>query len=216
MNALENNEQRNKRLRGVYLIMDTVIQQRYTHVELARCALEAGVHLLQYRDKKATGRQMLAETGEIATMARQTSTTFLVNDRSDFAVVGDADGVHVGQEDLPVPAARLIVGADRIVGGTSSTLGEALQVEQDGADYVALGHIFETSTKQKDYPPRGLGLLKDVCEAVSIPVVAIGGITIDNAPQVIEAGADIIAVCSPVCTADDPAAAAARFVELFE
>lgn len=204
-----------QRLRGVYLVTDTTIQQRYTHVELAQCAIQAGVHLLQYRNKQATARQALADIREISALCRHSRTTFMVNDRADLAVVGGAQGVHVGQEDLPIGAARQVVGRDRIVGGTSSMVEEALQVERDGADYVALGHVFDTTTKQKDYPPRGTHVLKKVCDAVSIPVVAIGGITLASAPRVIDAGADMIALCSPICTADDPARATAEFVSLF-
>lgn len=206
---------KDKRLHGVYLITDTAIQHRYSHVDLAKCAVQAGVHLVQYRDKAAPGRQALADIRAIASVCRDTRTTLMVNDRADLTIIGEADGVHIGQEDLPIPAARKVIGPDRIIGGTSSTLEEALQVERDGADYVALGHIFDTTTKQKDYPPRGLDTLKEVCDAVSIPVVAIGGITMGNARDVIDAGADMIALCSPICTADDPARAAAEFVALF-
>lgn len=204
-----------KRLRGLYLITDTTIQQRFTHQQLARQALEAGVQMIQYRDKKKSGREILSEVRDIAELTADEEIKFIVNDRADFALSGNADGVHLGQDDLPISAAREILGNDKIIGGTSSTPEEALQVEQEGADYVALGHIFETTTKKKEYPPRGLETLREVCSAVSIPVVAIGGITLENAPRVIEAGADIIAVSSAICTAEDPVQQARKFVDLF-
>jgi len=204
------------RLKGVYLITDTVIQQRYSHRQLAGFALEAGVHMIQYRDKVAGARQALEELRVISAMTRPSATRFIINDRADLAIAGGTDGVHVGQDDLPVSAARDVVGAGLIVGGTSSTLEEALQVERDGADYVALGHIFETTTKQKKYAPLGLEVLAEVCRAVSIPVIAIGGITLENAQWVRDAGADVIALCAPICMADEPVRAASRFVELFD
>lgn len=208
-------EGRRRRLHGVYLITDAEIQQQFTHVELAEQAVEAGVQLIQYRTKKTGGRQALKEIRAIADRTGPSRTVFVVNDRPDYALAGGADGVHLGQNDLPIPAARKLLGKEKVIGGTSSTVEEALQVEQDGADYVALGHIFETATKKKAYPPRGLDLLRKVCDAVSIPVVAIGGITLQNAPVVIEAGADIIAVSSAICAAENPRRQAEKFVGLF-
>ncbi|MFH5831455.1 thiamine phosphate synthase [Halalkalibaculum sp. DA3122] len=202
-----------KGLKGIYLITDTIIQHRFSHVELAMMTVEAGVQMIQYRNKQMTARESIAEIREIAEITSGTETTFIVNDRADLALAGGADGVHLGQDDLPIPAARKVLGKEKIIGGTSSTVEEALQVEQAGADYVALGHIFETTTKQKHYPPRGLETLREVAEAVSIPLVAIGGITLENARDVFEAGADIIALSSAICAADDPGEAARKFVE---
>lgn len=202
-------------LSGVYLITDTYIQQRFSHIALARQAEEAGVRMIQYRDKQATGREALADIETVTSKLKDSQLSFIVNDRTDYALAGGADGVHLGQDDLPVAAARSLLGDEKIIGGTSSTVEEALQVEEQGADYVAVGHIFETETKKKDYPPRGLETLQKVCEAVSVPVVAIGGITLLNAPSVIRAGADIIAVSSAICGAEDPCRKAEEFVHLF-
>lgn len=203
-------------LRGVYLITNTEIQDRFSHAQLARQAVEAGVRLVQYRDKQADGKTALRDIQEMESFTAPADTACIVNDRVDLALAGGADGVHLGQEDLPIGPAREIMGAQHIIGRTTSTLEEARQAEQEGADYVALGHIFETGTKQKDYPPRGLEMLGEVCRAVSIPVVAIGGITLENAPRVIEAGADCIAICSAICKAERPAREARKFVDLFE
>lgn len=204
-----------KKLRGVYLITDTNIQQRYSHEELAEQAVEAGVKIIQYRDKQAPASEALMQVKAITVITRPSDSLFIVNDRPDIALAGEADGVHLGQEDLPISVARKIMGSDHIIGGTSSTVEEAVMVQQTGADYVALGHIFETATKKKDYPPRGLETLDLVCNAVTIPVVAIGGITLENAPEVIDAGADIIAVSSAICCAKDPYRQASKFVDLF-
>lgn len=206
----------NKKLRGIYLITDTTIQGRFSHVELAQMAVEVGIQIVQYRDKEVSTKKAVKQVREISQVTTGTNTQFIVNDRSDLALAGQADGVHLGQDDLPIPAARKLLGPGKIIGGTSSKIEEALQVEEAGADYVALGHIFETMTKQKSYPPRGLDTLREVSEAVSIPLVAIGGITLENAPSVIEAGADIIALSSAICAAEDPAGQAQKFVELFD
>lgn len=203
-------------LTGVYLITDTHIQQRFSHRSLAEQAQEAGVQLIQYRNKQATGREALADIEAMASKLRDSQASFIVNDRTDYALAGGADGVHLGQDDLPIAAARSLLGTKKIIGGTSSTVEEALRVERQGADYVAVGHIFETETKKKEYPPRGLETLQKVCDAVAIPVVAIGGITLGNAPSVIGAGADMIAVSSAICTAVDPGRKAKEFVRLFD
>ncbi|MDX1637976.1 MAG: thiamine phosphate synthase, partial [Balneolaceae bacterium] len=155
----------NRMLHGVYLVTDTTIQDRFTNVQLARMAIEAGVQMIQYRNKQGTAREAIAEIREIAEITSGTHTTFIVNDRGDLALAGNADGVHLGQDDLPIPAARAILGENIIIGGTSSTPEEALQVQQAGADYVALGHIFETTTKRKGYPPRGLDTLNKAAAA---------------------------------------------------
>lgn len=202
-------------LSGVYLITDTNIQRRFSHMALAEQAQKAGVRLIQYRDKQATGREALADIEAMVSKLRDSRASFIVNDRTDYALAGGADGVHLGQDDLPIAAARSLLGSGKIIGGSSSTVEEALQVERQGADYVAVGHIFETDTKQKEYPPRGLETLRKVCGTVDIPVVAIGGITLENAPDVIGAGADIIAVSSAICTAGDPFQKAKEFVRLF-
>ena len=202
-------------LRGVYLITNTELQQQFSHAELARQAVEAGVRLVQYRDKQASGHEALAQVREITKVTRSSNTLCIVNDRCDWALAGGADGVHLGQEDLPAAPARRVLGDDTMIGRTAATLEEALQAEEDGADYVALGHIFPTDTKKKEYAPRGVEMLREVCRKVSLPVVAIGGITLENAPEVIAAGADCIAVCSAVCSANHPAREAKKFVDLF-
>lgn len=200
--------------KGVYLITDTYIQQRFSHEELAQQAVRAGVRMIQFRDKELPSGKALKHVKAMAEETAGTESMLIVNDRPDLALAAGADGVHLGQDDLPVAVARRLLGS-RVIGGTSSTVEEAVQVEQSGADYVALGHIFKTRTKYKPYAPRGLDMLKKVSRAVSIPVVAIGGITLENAPRVIEAGADMIAVSSAICRADNPEKAAGKLVDLF-
>lgn len=201
---------------GIYLITDTQMQDRYSHVALADAAYRAGVKMVQYRAKDIPDRKALKQIRAITELESKKEHLLIVNDRSDLAKAGRADGVHLGQDDLPLSAARKVLGNEPVIGGTASNLKEARQVSDAGADYVALGHIFETSTKQKDYEPRGLDTLRQVRADISGPLVAIGGITLKNAPEVINAGADILAVSSAICTADDPQFAARTLVTLFE
>ncbi|WP_170245630.1 thiamine phosphate synthase [Fodinibius salinus] len=203
-------------LQGIYLITDVEGQDRYSHVELADAAYRAGIQMVQYRDKRRSDRKVLAEIREIMNLKSKGSQLLVVNDRPDLAKVGGADGVHLGQDDLPISEVKQFLGEEVIVGGTSASLEEARQVERAGADYVALGHIFESSTKEKQYAPRGLDTLRRVRQEVEVPLVAIGGITLKNAPQVIDAGADIIAVSSAICRAENPEQAAAELVESFQ
>lgn len=202
-------------LHGVYLITDTQIQDQHSHVELADIAFKAGVSMVQYRNKQVTDRKAREEIESIASLDSKRGSLLIVNDRVDLAIAGGADGVHLGQDDLPIPVARELIGEEMIIGGTSSNLREAKAVAEAGADYVALGHIYETSTKKKEYAPRGLSTLRKVREAISLPLVAIGGITQDRVPEVITAGADLVAVSSAICAAPKPKQAARELVQLF-
>ena len=204
------------KLKGIYLITDTETQSAHSHLELADAAFQAGVQMVQYRGKTDTDRQALHTIREIASLESKKDGLLVVNDRPDLAKAGGADGVHLGQDDLPIPAARKVLGQEMIIGGTASDKEEVRQVEADGGDYVALGHIFPTSTKHKESEPRGLERLQKVGQSVSVPLVAIGGITLENAPEVIAAGADILAVSAAICQAEDPFEAAQKLVQLFE
>lgn len=203
------------KLKGVYLITNTAIQNQHSHTQLTEMALQGGANIVQFRDKKKEARRALNNLESVVQVCRRYDALSIVNDRVDLSLAAEASGVHLGQDDLPLSAARKLLPEDSIIGGTSSTLKEALEVEQQGADYLALGHIFETSTKAKQYEPRGLDYLHKVCEVVDIPVVAIGGITLDNAAEVIAAGADMVAVSSAICCADDPVKATQKLVDLF-
>lgn len=203
------------KLKGVYLITDTTIQKRYTHAQLAKMALRGGANIVQFRAKKCSARQCLERARPVIRACDEYEAISIINNRTDIALACGATGVHLGQNDLPIKAARRLANEDKIIGGTSSTLEEASSVAAKGADYVAVGHVFETKTKIKNYPSRGLETLHRICEQLSIPVAAIGGITLQNAPDVIAAGADMIAVSSAVCCAEHPVKAAEKLVNLF-
>jgi thiamine-phosphate pyrophosphorylase len=195
-------------VKGLYLVTDTTIQQRFTHEDLAGRAIRGGVDVIQLRDKITPDRELLEIARTVVRLCLDSGVISIINNRADIALIAGADGVHLGQNDMPLPTARELMGDDKIIGGTASTLEEALEVERQGADYVGFGHIFETTTKNKDYPPRGLEVLQEVTKALSIPVVAIGGINAENIGSVMEAGAAAAALSSAVCAADDPCKAA--------
>lgn len=178
------------------------------NLELAEAAIGGGVDVIQYRDKTATSRAMLEVAGALREICSAAGVPLIVNDRIDVALAVDADGVHLGQNDLPIVVARELLGPSKIVGVSTSTYYEALRVQRDGADYMSCGHIFGTESKIKSYPPRGVRFLKELCRTVSTPVIAIGGITAANAAEVMEAGAFGIAVIGGVRNAASPREAA--------
>jgi thiamine-phosphate pyrophosphorylase len=145
---------------------------------------------------------------EIAQNMKQLCTeagaTFIVNDRLDVAVAAEADGVHLGQDDLPVPLARELIGEGRIIGGSAATMEEARKCLSEGADYVGFGPVFPTTSKDDAGPVSGIDILRQVVETISLPIIAIGGVAAENIPDVMRTGAHGIAVISAVCCQDDP------------
>ncbi len=199
-----------KNIGVLHVLTDTVIQHRFTHMQLAElvCLRQTGgADTIQFREKKASTHDLIEMATAIRKICADAAVTFLVNDRVDVALACDADGVHLGQQDLPISVARKILGPDKIIGGTAANLEQALQVEQEGADYLGFGHIFATQSKEKSTSPKGPDELRKICEAVSIPVIAIGGINLSNIDQVLNAGAWGVAVIGAVCAQDDPQSA---------
>ena len=169
-------------------------------------ALQAGVTVLQLREKTATTRDFYQLALRIKPIARQYNVPLLINDRLDIALAVDADGVHVGQEDLPVAVVRRLIGPDKILGATAATVAAAQTAEREGADYIGSGAMFPTLTKPgKQVLP--LNVLAQIKQAVQVPVVAIGGITADNLLTLKITGVDGLAVVSAIMDSADPAAA---------
>ena len=169
-------------------------------------ALQAGVTVLQLREKKAATRDFYQLVLRIKPIARQYNVPLLINDRLDIALAVDADGVHVGQEDLPVAVVRRLIGPDKILGATAATVAAAQTAEREGADYIGSGAMFPTLTKPgKQVLP--LNVLAQIKQAVQVPVVAIGGITADNLLTLKITGVDGLAVVSAIMDSADPAAA---------
>jgi thiamine-phosphate diphosphorylase len=180
--------------------------------QLLDAVLDGGCRLVQLRDK----RMALAELYPLARAARErcrrAGALFIVNDRADLALAVDADGLHVGQDDLPAAAARRLLAPGKILGVSTHSPGQAHQALQDQADYVAVGSIFPTGTKE-GFQLVGPELVRALRPHLPVPLVGIGGITLDNAAEVIAAGADAVAVISAVCAAPDPAGATRHFLE---
>lgn len=186
---------------------DTVLQSGFSHVDLTRLAIAGGADTIQLRQKTGTTREMIDVAREMKRVCTAAGVTFIVNDRVDVAIAAEADGVHLGQDDFPIQLARTLLGEDRVIGGSAGTLEEALKCESEGADYVGCGPVYPTTSKHDAGPASGLVLLKQVMARVSLPVIAIGGITAENAPEVMASGIHGIAVISAVCCQLDPEAA---------
>lgn len=169
-------------------------------------ALQAGVTVLQLREKTATTRDFYQLALRIKPIARQYNVPLLINDRLDIALAVDADGVHVGQEDLPVAVVRRLIGPDKILGATAATVAAAQTAEREGADYIGSGAMFPTLTKPGKQV-LSLNVLAQIKQAVQVPVVAIGGITADNLLTLKITGVDGLAVVSAIIDSADPAAA---------
>ncbi len=204
-----------KRLRGLYVIIDPALAEGRDEVEIAREALAGGARLLQLRDKTREKGLQLPIARALRALCRARGAPFIVNDHVDLALAVDADGVHVGQKDLPVSAVRRLVSREMIVGCSTNNPGEARRAEADGADYVSVGRLFATGSKQ-DTRPATTEALRAVKAAVSVPVCAIGGITEANIDEALAAGADMAAVIAAVIAAPDVTAAARRLAARFE
>jgi len=181
-------------------------------LEVVGAAIEGGATVVQLREKEMDARGLVEAGRGIRELTRGRGVAFIVNDRVDVALAVDADGVHVGRDDLPVPAVRRIVGAGKIIGVSAGDVAEARQAEREGANYVGLGSIFGTQTKEDAGEPIGLEMVRCVTSGVNIPVVGIGGIKACNAGEVIRAGAAGVAVVTAVIGADDVAAAAGELL----
>lgn len=177
-------------------------------------AVKGGVTILQLREKDASTREKLQIGEKLKMIAQEHSIPFIVNDRIDLALALSADGVHLGDEDMPLKYARKIL-ETRIIGISVDNVEQAIQAEVDGADYVSIGSIFQTSTKPSAHGPVGTEIIKQIKDAVNTPVVAIGGITSKNAREVGKAGADGIAVVSDILCSDDPMQAASKLKDAF-
>ncbi|BAI61208.1 thiamine-phosphate pyrophosphorylase [Methanocella paludicola SANAE] len=200
----------------LYVITDEGLSKGLTHVEIARRAIAGGADVIQLRDKSMSGEELMECAVQIRTLTKEAGVLFIVNDRLDIAIASKADGVHLGQEDIPVKLARPLAPPGFIIGVSAGTLEEALQAERDGADYIGLGPICHTGSKKDAGPVCGFGLITGVKKHVSIPVIVIGGIGPDNAKESISAGADGLAVISAVVSQDDVTGAAKHLKALIK
>ncbi len=182
------------RLPRLYAIIDPAQTGGRSAVAVADVLLRAGIRLIQLRDKHASSRVLFEIGRQVAVQVRGAGGTLILNDRADVARAAGADGVHVGQDDLPVELAREILGPGKWVGFSTHNAEQLADAERSSADYVAFGPVFPTGSKEKPDPVVGLEGLRRARQATRKPLVAIGGITVQNARQVLEAGADSVAV----------------------
>ena len=174
--------------KGILKTMGAYVITSGDHINIAESACEAGAKIIQYRDKKSTQAEKLKIADSICKITRKSGTLFIVNDNIDIALISCADGVHLGQHDISVTEARKIVPRNFIIGKSTHSLEQALAAEADGADYIGIGPVFKTPTKE-DYIPIGVETVKKVIRNVKIPFVCIGGLNLDNIQELIELGA---------------------------
>lgn len=178
-------------------------------------ALDAGCRFVQYREKKKNTREMVEEAQVLKNICDGRA-IFLVDDRIDVALAVDADGVHLGQKDMPVSIARDILGDKKIIGLTVHNLEEAVQAEKLGVDYIGLAPIFKTETKEDSVEPCGVEMLEKIRNNVSIPIVAVGGINVDNVREVILKGADGVAAVSAVLNSNNVYSRVKDFIRIIK
>lgn len=201
---------------SVYLVTDRTLLSGRQLVDVVAAAVEGGVTCVQLREKDTPAREFVSLAEELLKVLRPAGVPLIINDRIDVAVAADADGAHVGRDDVPAAAARKILGPDRILGVTVATPDEALKAAEEGADYVGASAVFATPTKTDTGTPMGIEGLWRLCEVSPVPVVAIGGVNAENAAEMIRAGAAGVAVVRAIMAAPDPKAAAQQLREIVE
>jgi len=187
----------------LYIITDQRISHGKSHLEVAEAALAGGATVIQFRDKEMKDSEAVVACREIYKLTKKKGVSFIVNDRVEVAKAVDADGVHLGQEDMSFSSARKILGKEKIIGISVETVEQALKAVEGGADYLGIGPIYPTATKPDAGKALGIARLKEIRESVNIPIVAIGGINENNLEEVLRAGADGVAVISAVVSAPD-------------
>jgi thiamine-phosphate pyrophosphorylase len=199
----------------LYVITDEHLGRGRSHLQIAEAAIRGGADVIQMRNKTASSGRLYRVALQLRALTREAKVPFIVNDRLDIALAADADGIHVGRQDLPVSVVRRIVGPGKILGFSTKTEEEAVTAEAEGADYLGVGPVFEAwGTKPDAGEPLGLDLIARIRRRCRLPIVAIGGINAENARKVREAGADAAAVISAIVAADDVELAARQLKRL--
>ncbi|MGH7773614.1 MAG: thiamine phosphate synthase [Candidatus Binatia bacterium] len=198
---------------ALYAILDPTQSKGRPLASILGDLLKGGAVLIQLRAKEMTSNEFFQLAKEARRLTREAGALFIVNDRVDIAQATQADGVHLGQDDLPLGVARKLMG-DKIIGISTHDLAQAQGAERGGANYIGFGPIFGTATKDTGYPARGLTMLREIRRAVKVPIVAIGGITENNVTQIWEAGANAAAMISDLMGAENVAEKVRRILSL--
>jgi thiamine-phosphate pyrophosphorylase len=199
-------------VKGYYFITDSTLSRAGNTEDVLR-AVACGVEVVQYRNKNAESRKMYEEAVRLREICSES--LFLINDRIDIALATNADGVHLGQTDIPCIVARKMLGPGKIIGITVHNLAEAKKAQTSGADYLGISPIFQTNTKLDAGKPAGIALIEEIRKQVSIPLIAIGGINHSNAKEVIKAGADGLCAISCVVAKENVEEEIKKFQKLF-
>jgi len=204
-----------KYISGLYVIIDTQALKGRRHIEVASQAIRGGARTIQLRDKTLGKRELLPVAQQLKNLCAEHNVLFIINDYLDVALDTDADGLHLGQDDLLVEVARKLLPLGKILGCSVTTVEQAMAAQSEGADYVAVGSMYPTPSKETAKVV-GLERLSQVRQAISLPLVAIGGITKDNASEVMAAAADSVAVISAVLGAESPEEASRQIADIFQ
>jgi len=198
----------------LYAIIDATQVEQRSPLAIFDMFVSAGVEIIQYRNKEGSPRQLFDTSRQLAERAQECHATFIVNDRADVALVAGADGVHLGQEDLPVELVRRVLRPSMIVGSSTHSITQVEEADRSSVDYIAFGPVFRTESKERPDPTVGLEGVRAARKVTGKPLVAIGGITVENARAVIDAGADAVAVISDLLKHPDVAARAQEFLQI--
>ena len=204
-----------RHIAGLYIILDTQALKGRSHLEVATQVTSGGAKVVQLRDKLQSKKELLAIAHQLKNLCAERNVLFIINDYLDIALATDADGLHLGQNDLPIKVARQLLPIDKILSCSVTTVDQATTAESEGADYIAVGSIYPTKYKETATVV-GLERLRQVRQAIALPLVAIGGINKDNAAEVMAAGANSVAVISAVLEADSPEKAARQITDSLE
>jgi thiamine-phosphate pyrophosphorylase len=199
---------------SVYLVTDRELARGRTTLEIAAAAIRGGVSCIQLREKTCSTREFIDEALAIRSLLARHEIPLIINDRVDVALAVKADGIHLGQKDMPCSMARQLIPESMIVGISVESLDDAIAAQKDGADYLGVSPIYSTPTKTDTAQPLGLEGLRSIRSEVDLPLVGIGGLNADNAEAVIHNGADGVAVVSAIVAADDPEAATRALSEI--
>jgi thiamine-phosphate pyrophosphorylase len=201
---------------SLYLVTDRGLAKGKSTLDILEAAVEGGVTCVQIREKEGSIREFLTEALAVRNLLKRFGIPLIINDRLDVALAVNADGVHLGQTDMPLQAARRIVGKSMLIGISAESIEDAVKAQKGGADYVSVSPVFSTPTKTDTAPPLGLEGLRKIRTTVKAPLVGIGGINSENVESVIQSGADGVAVVSAIVCADNPKEAARRLKHLIE
>jgi len=201
---------------SLYLVTDRGLARGRATLDIVKAAVQGGVTCVQLREKDCSTLEFIEQALAIKNFLKAGGVPLIINDRVDVALAIEADGVHLGQTDMPLDIAKKIVGDSMIIGISAESIEDAVEAEKGGADYLGVSPIYATPTKTDTAPPLGLEGLRAIRKAVRLPLVGIGGLNRENAAAVIENGGNGVAVVSAIVAADDPAAAAAEIKRIID